>query len=202
MLFSQELLNIVRFWGKVSALLLPLPTFVTEVLQGFRSPLPLLWEQSLSSRAAETTRRCLCQALKASAEILWAETRGDAILPSRSAKILPRTSPLSRTAKDTEGTSAIHNHIVPSVPRHSSPPTHTLLCFVLTQGDIALRHFPNTWIPELGTQACLSFPRLCHEWLIVSNWHLPRSPLREEHQQTSAKAYVLYQISQGRISAT
>lgn len=181
-LFSQELLNIVRFWGQVSALLLPFPTFFTEVLQSFRSPLPLLLEQPYNSRAAETSRRCLCQALKASAEMLWAESGGDAILPPRSATILPRTLPLSRIPRTQRAQAKSVMTLVPSAPCHCSPPTHTLLCFVLMQWDITLRHFFNTWIPELGTQTRLSFPRICHGWLIVSNWHLPRSPLRQGHQ--------------------
>lgn len=90
--------------------------------------------------------------------------------------------------------------LVPPFPHHSLPPTHPLLCFVLMQRDITLRHFFNTWIPELDTQTCLSFPKPCHGWLIVSNWHLPRSPLRRGHQQTSSKVYVLYNIPRENLS--
>lgn len=57
-----------HFEGKRLLCFCPFTMFL-EVLQGSSSPLPSSWS---SSSTAETTRRCLCQALKAWAEMLWA----------------------------------------------------------------------------------------------------------------------------------
>lgn len=94
--------------------------------------------------------------------MLWAESGGDAILPPRSAKLLPSTLPLSRAAKDTEGTGTIRDHIGAFRPTallasHARP---AVLC--AQQRDTALRHFSATWVPELDTD------------VPVIAWALPR----------------------------
>lgn len=197
--FSQELPNIVTLWGKVAALLLPFPSLF------YRHPLPSPW----SSRQVQAQQRPSTEGLCWDAVLLQgraeatAEPGGDAPLPPRCAKTLPGTLTLSTAAEDPEGTSVIHNHIGRSPPTPPSRLPRTPR-WGLCSREAALRS-GTSWIPESPSQTdrlgC-NFLSSAMDGYKCQFWHLPRSPLRQGHQQTFARAYVLYWISHGSSSAT